>query len=530
MNHAQRRLSQLSGTLLIASPRMTWRTGRIKLSGLTLLGLLLAGCAAGPDFKKPDAPDISNLSRAPYTDTVSADHGKDAVAASAAQKLDPATFLSSTWWTSFDSAELDQLVREALTANPDLAATRATLTQASENVLAARGALFPIVSAGLDAQRQQTSGSDARIYNTVGASVDVSYNLDIAGGNRRALEALQASAEAQRFELEAAYQSLAGNVVNSAITAAAYREQIKATEDILTLQQSLLEILETQFEFGSISQAEVESQRASIAATRASLPPIQKSLALTHNQLAIYLGRFPSELSNTGFSLDNLKLPQALPISVPADIVRQRPDIRSAEATLHQAAAQVGVAAADELPQLTLTGSYGRDGNSFADLFNPGTVVWNLASSLTQRIFSGGIYRHQTKAAEAAFEAAGANYRSVVLSAFQDVADTLDALNFDAQTLKARVAAEQAADRSVTIAEEQYRAGGASYSTLLEAQKTLLSARVNRVEAQAARLADTVALYQALGGGWWNREGATEDQPSTPDADQPADTDTTPTP
>lgn len=479
---------------------------------VALATVLISGCMVGPDFSRPQAPTLQHYSADPLQRTVAASDQTE-LAAGAAQQLDHVLPVSARWWQSFDSATLNQLVAEAFRANPDLAAAQAALREASENMQAAHGALIPSISGGLDSKRQHSSSSGSsssnggRVYNTFNASVDVSYELDVFGGNRRAYEALQASHEYQQFELEASYLSLASNVVNAAISEASYREQIATTKDIIQLQQQLLDILQTQFEFGSISQADVESQVASIAATQASLPPLQKSLALLRNQLAVYLGKAPSELSMDPITLDQLTLPQQLPLSLPSDLVAQRPDIRASAALMHQAAAEVGVATANQLPQFGITGSYGSEGNTFAELFSPGTLVWNLASSITQSIFDGGIKRHQTRASEAAYDQAQASYRSVVLSAFQDVANVLDALNYDAQTLRARVIAEEAATRSEKIADEQYKAGGTSYSTLLDAQKTLLNARLLRVQAQAARLTDTVALYQALGGGWWNRSG-----------------------
>lgn len=470
-----------------------------------MFALLLTGCAAGPDFVRPEAPDILNYTPDPaLTATSSAP-----VQGGAVQRIARGRDIPGEWWQVFQSEPLNRLITEALKANPDLQAAQATLRQAQENAAAGRGALFPTVTASGSGTREKpstaTTGVRTPAYSLFNTSVDVSYDLDVFGGTRRNIEALQAAADYQRFQLEASYLSLTTNVVTAAIQVASFRAQIAATEDIVKAQRGQLEILRQRFALGGVSQADVASQEATVAQTEATLPPLQKQLAQQRNQLAIYLGRFPSQIDGDTFQLDQFALPHDLPLSLPSQLVQQRPDIRSAEAQLHQASANVGVAVANMLPQFSLSASYGSGALSFANLFSPGTIAWSLASSLVQTIFDGGTKLHQKRAAEAGFDAAAAQYRSTVLSAFQDVANSLHAVQYDADTLRAQLAAELAAQRSLTIARDQYQAGATTYATVLTAQAAYAQARISRIQAQAARFSDTAALFQALGGGWWNR-------------------------
>ncbi|MGK9165224.1 efflux transporter outer membrane subunit [Inquilinus limosus] len=477
---------------------------------MTAAALILAGCAVGPDFKRPDAPGVGQYTPGtPLAQTASAD-----VSGGVAQTIRNGRDIPGDWWRVFRSDTLNRLVAEALKANPDIQSAQAALRQAQENVAAEQGFLLPTISASGSGERAQSNttvstGTGSRtvtsVYNLYNASVDVSYDLDVFGGTRRNIESLQATADYQRFQLEASYLTISSNVVTAAIQEASLRAQIAATEEIIRTERAYLAILQQQFTLGGISQADVAAQQATVAQDEALLPPLQKQLAQQRNQLAVYLGRFPSEISGDDFELSSLTLPADLPLSLPARLVEQRPDIRSSEAQLHAASAKIGVAVANMLPQITLSASYGSGANSFGDLFSPGTVAWNLAGSIVQTIFDGGTLLHDKRAAEAGFDQAAAQYRSTVLSAFQDVADALHAIQYDADTLKAQLAAERAAQRSLDIARSQYQAGATTYTTVLTAQTNLLNARLSRIQAQAARMSDTAALYQALGGGWWNR-------------------------
>lgn len=492
----------------------------------SLLALILAGCAVGPDFQRPAAPGVGLYTPGtPLAQTASA-----AVPGGASQRIQTGRDIPGDWWRVFRSEPLNRLVAEALKANPDIQSAQAALRQAQENVAAGQGELFPTVTGSSSATREQsnstvstTAGSRTvtSVYNVTGASVDVSYDLDVFGGTRRNIESLQATADYERYQLEASYLTISSNVVTAAIQEASLRAQIAATEDIIKAERAFLGILQQQFSLGGISQADVASQQATVAQDEALLPPLQKQLAQQRNQLAVYLGRFPSEISGDDFELSGLTLPADLPLSLPSKLVEQRPDIRSSEAQLQAASAKIGVAIANMLPQITLSASYGSSANSFGNLFSPGTIAWSLAGQVVQTIFDGGSLLHDKRAAEAGFDQAAAQYRSTVLSSFQDVADTLHAIQYDADTLKAQLAAEQAAQRSLGIARSQYQAGATTYTTVLTAQTALLNARISRIQAQALRLSDTAALYQALGGGWWNRTdtpaGRKQPTPSLPE-------------
>jgi NodT family efflux transporter outer membrane factor (OMF) lipoprotein len=477
----------------------------------SLSALVLAGCAVGPDFLRPDAPGVAQYTPgSPLTQTSAAK-----VAGGTAQRIQNGRDIPGDWWRVFRSDSLDRLIAEALKANPDIQSAQATLRQAQENVAAGQGALFPTITGGGSGERQQTNSTGSSptggtrtvtsVFNVYNASVDVSYDLDVWGGTRRNIESLQATADYEQFQLEASYLTISSNVVTAAIQEASLRAQIDATQDIIKTERAFLAILQQQFTLGGISQADVAQQEAVVAQDEATLPPLQKQLAQQRNQLAVFLGRFPSEISGDDFQLSSLTLPADLPLSLPSKLVEQRPDIRSAEAQLHAASAKIGVAIANMLPQISLSGSYGSSASTFGNLFSPGTVAWSLAGSLVQTIFDGGTLLSEKRATEAGFDVAAAQYRSTVLSSFEDVANSLHAIQYDADTLKAQLAAEQAAQRSLNIARSQFQAGATTYTTVLTAQTSLLNARIGRIQAQALRLSDTAALFQALGGGWWNR-------------------------
>jgi NodT family efflux transporter outer membrane factor (OMF) lipoprotein len=340
------------------------------------------------------------------------------------------------------------------------------------------------------------------LYN---ASVNVSYALDVFGSTRRQVESAQAAVDAQRYQVEAVYLTLTGNVVTTAIREASLRAQLQATREVLKAQQQQLDVIEKQFGTGAIPKSTVLQQRTQVAQTLAILPPIEKSLAQTRHQLAVYAGRLPSEAGLPEFDLASLTLPSNLPLSLPSELARQRPDVRASEELLHQASAQIGVATANLYPQFQLTGTYGSTATRARDLFSTATNFWSVGAALTQPIFNGGSLRAQQRASVAAFDAAAAQYRSTVLGAFQNVADALRALEFDATTLEAQANAEALARQSLDLTTQQFRAGAVSFVTLLTAQQAWLQTHTALVQAQAARYADTAALFQALGGGWWNR-------------------------
>jgi NodT family efflux transporter outer membrane factor (OMF) lipoprotein len=403
------------------------------------------------------------------------------------------------------------MIKQGITDSPTLAAAQGALRKSEEDLRAVSGSiLYPAVNANLQAARQRISGNadvgPSDTFNLYNASVGVSYTLDLFGGGRRQIEAYQAQIDYQSYIYEATYLTLTANIVTAAIQEASLRAQLNATRDIIEIQQKQLDIIKKQFELGAVSKTAVLSQETEIAMTKAELPTMEKQLDLTRNALAVMIGQFPGNGKQLEFNLESMRLPEELPISLPSDLARQRPDVRASEALLHQASAVVGVATANLYPQITLSAGYGFQAISTDILFNGQSVVWNLGAGLLQPIFRGGELTARRKSAIAAYDQAAAQYRQTVLKAFQDVADVLRALESDARTLQAQAEAEDAAKSALALIEKQYELGAVSYPALLIAQRDYQKTRINVIAARAQRYADTAALFQALGGGWWNRK------------------------
>jgi NodT family efflux transporter outer membrane factor (OMF) lipoprotein len=470
--------------------------------------VLLSGCAVGPDFTPPPAPPVSGYTPdTPPAGTTSAADGQ----VGSAQKFVMGRDIPAEWWKVFHSKEIDALIVEALRANPSLKAAQAALWQAKENLYASAGALVPSVDGAASATRQQFSPAEfgltgaPEIFNLFQTTVNVSYTPDVFGGVRRQIEANAALAEYQRFELEATYLTLTANVVTAAIQEASLRGQIEATREILKAEDDQLAVVRNQFDAGAATRADVLQQESEVATTEATLPPLEKQLEQQRHVLLALIGHFPNEAGHDRLTLAMLRLPTSLPVSLPSQLVEQRPDIRAAQAQLHQTGAQIGVAIANRLPQLSLTAQYGNMALTPAELFTPGAVVWSIGAGVTQPLFRGFTLLHQERAAKAAYEMADAQYRNTVLTAFQNVADALRALQLDAATLKAQQHAVRVASDSFDLTRGQYRLGAITYVVLLNAQRSYQQARLALVTAQAARFADSAALFAALGGGWWNR-------------------------
>lgn len=469
--------------------------------------LLLPGCMVGPDFVPLEAPSVAGYVREgkPSATTSAETHAGEAQAFRSGRDL------PGDWWSIFRNRQINDFVAEAIQNHPDIAGAQAALRAARENVLAEQGALFPQVSASSSVTRELVSPASlgqtgsGSLFNLYNANVSVSYALDVWGGTRRQIEALQAQADYQRFQLEASYLSLTANVVTAAINDASLRAQIDATNDIIKSEQEQLTLVQRQFDLGAVARSDVLSQQSTLAQTQSTLPPLEKQLAQQRNQLMAYLGRLPSQDRGEHVSLASLTLPRNLPVSVPSALVRQRPDIASAEASLHKATATVGVDIANMLPQVKLTGSYGGSSLTPDKLFSPSSAAWSAAASVAQTVFDGGTLFHDKEAAIALREQAYASYKSTVITAFQNVADSLRAIQADAKTLKAQLAYERAAQDNLKISRSQYLSGAVTYPSVLTAQQNYQQAVIARVKAQAARFSDTAALYQALGGGWWNR-------------------------
>ena len=485
---------------------------------LSLLLIVLAGCTVGPDFVRPELAVDADYAKQAFTTTAQA----DIAAGGAAQRLIAGMDIPGQWWTLFRSPELNALVEEALRANPNVSAAQAALRQANERVYADQASLFPSVGANLSKTREKVTGAStgaasAPILTLSSASLNVSYAPDVFGGTRRQIESSTAQAQYQRFALEATYLTLTANVVNTAVNLASLRDQIAATGQIIQLQSDQLDLLQAQRRLGAIADTDVLTQQTALAQTRATLAPLQKRLAQTRNQLMAYLGRFPNQDKGERFNLASLHLPQELPLSLPSALVGQRPDVRSAEAQLHEASANIGVAVANQLPQFSITGSLGSTVTSGSQLFSAGSGVWSLAGAIAQPLFDAGALEHRKRAAVAAYDQSAAQYRGTVIAAFQDVANALRALEADAEALKQQVAAEQSAQASLALVQAQYRLGAVAYINLLTAQQTYQNTVLTRVQAQAVRYSDSAALFQALGGGWWNRRDVDPGTQGRPD-------------
>ena len=485
------------------------------LSRLNLLLLIftaaLSACAVGPDFKQPDPPKTSSYTEGPLSQKLTTAAG---VPGGTPQEFNEGADIEAQWWELYKSPELDALIKKALEQNPNLGAADAALRAAQENVNAQMGGqYFPQVGVGANAVRQKQPsavyglnyGTDT--YNLYNTSVNVTYKLDVFGGARRAVEGARAQAEVAQFQLEGAYLSLTGNVVTAAIKEAALRAQMQATEEILKAQTNLAEVTEKQLKIGTVNKVDLTSQQTLVASSQADLFNYERNLSFARNQLAVLVGEIPSNANITEFDLSNLHLPEKLPLSVPSTLVRQRPDIRAAEAQLKAQNAFVGVATANLLPQFNITGSIGAASLTSNNLFGPNSSLWSLGGGILQPLFQGGQLLAQRRGAIANYEKAAFQYQATVLSAFQEVANALRALETGALGLKAASDAERYAYETLDLVQQQYKLGTASYLAVLYYQNQYQQAKVKSVSAQATRFSDTAALFTALGGGWWNREG-----------------------
>jgi NodT family efflux transporter outer membrane factor (OMF) lipoprotein len=487
-----------------------FRTRILRLGGLiaTSALLLTAGCVVGPKFKKPAPPNVGGYTPTPISTTSSTAN----VAGGEAQHLVEGRDIPGEWWALFHSKPLNDLIERSLKANPDLKAAQAALIVARENVLAQRGAYYPSVTGGFSATWAKSANDLSPVTNTSALNyslympqVSVSFVPDVFGLNRRTVESLEAQEQQARFALAATHITLSSNVAAGAIQEASLRGQIDATRELITINTNMLEILRNQYAKGYASELDVAAQESQLAQVVATLPPLLKQLAQQRDLLAVLSGGFPNQDLIEKFELSSLQLPQELPVSLPSQLVEQRPDVRQAEENLHSASAQIGIAVANRLPNFALTADAGGMAVVLGRLFSGGSGFWDIGAGVTQPIFQGGTLLHRERAAQAAYTQAAEQYRSTVLTAFQNVADTLNALQQDADALKAAAAAKDASSVTLDLARKQYQSGYVSYLALLSAEQAYLQAVINLVQAQANRYADTAALFQALGGGWWNR-------------------------
>ncbi len=470
--------------------------------------LLTTGCAVGPNFKRSAAPNVPGYTPSLPTTTSSSPNVTGGEAQTFAQGRD----IPGDWWTLFHSKPLNDLIERALKNNPDLLSAQAALVVARENTLAQRGAYYPSVSGSFSATRAKTSNELSPVpnasvfqYSLFTPDASVSFVPDVFGLNRRTVESLKAQQEQARYAVAATNITLSSNVAAAAIQEASLRAQIDATNELVKINTNMLDVLRKQFEKGYVGRLDVAAQEAQLAQVAATLPPLLKQLGQQRDLLTVLSGGFPNEDLVEKFELSSLQLPQELPLTLPSKLVEQRPDVLQAEENLHSASALIGVARANRLPSFNLTGDIGSMALAFGDIFKAGNGFRDVGASVTQPVFEGGTLMHKERAARAAYVQADEQYRSTVLTAFQNVADTLHALEQDADGLKAAVAARDAAKVTLDLTTRQMQAGYVSYLALLSAEQSYQQAVINLVQAQANRYADTTALFQALGGGWWNR-------------------------
>jgi NodT family efflux transporter outer membrane factor (OMF) lipoprotein len=486
------------------------RSGRTGLWVAAVLSLM--GCTTvGPDFKQPAPPTVAG-----YTakDLPAQTAATPSIVLGDSQRFVSGQNVPAQWWQNFGSSKLNALIDQALRASPSLAAAQATLRQAQQSYEAEAGASqYPQVDADLGAQRQHSTNANfgqrggERTFSLYNAGIKVSYNLDVFGGNRRALESLAAQADYQRYQLEGARQTLAANIVTAAMAQAQYAAQIGATEAILAAQQSQVDIAHKRFELGAIARGDELSLQTQLEQTRASLPPLRNQLQQTNHLLAVLVGEAPGAANIPQFSLSDFTLPADIPLLVPSELVRQRPDIQASEALLRAANADYGVAISKSYPQINLSASLATQALATSSLFGPGSMIWSLVGQVAQPLFNGGL-QAGVNAKQASFDAAAANYQQSVLQGLRNVADVLRALDNGAQTLQALAAANAAAQTALDLIQQQYQLGSVSYLQLLTAQQQAQQTRVNLIAAQTQRLSNTAALYQAMGGGWANTTNA----------------------
>ena len=473
------------------------------------MALLLAGCAVGPDYRRPDPPVADH-----YLEP------RDDARLRSAALVVPAD-IPADWWALFGSPQLDALVRAGLANSPTVASAQAALRVAIENRRAQQGAWLPTAGVSYSATRQKIAdpvasplASNAQLFTLDTAQLNVSWTPDLFGGNRRQVESLQAQADGLRWTVEATYLTLSSNLVVAAITASGLRAQIDATKSLIASQTDVLQRYRQLQSLGENSTLDVTQQESQLATLEASLPPLAKQLALQRDQIKALAGALPDGAGFDDIPLEQLKLPEPLPLTLPSTLVDHRPDVLAAEQQLRSASADIGVAAAARLPDVTLgVNSWGSSALSLAKLFGPGTAFWTLAGSASQTLFDGGALKHREDAARAAYDEAAAQYRGTVINAYQNVADALQAVHADADALAANQRAQDAAARTLAIARRQLELGDVSTLAVIAAEQAFQQSTLATVQARVNRLADAAALLQALGGGWWNRPAVAAAQP-----------------
>lgn len=474
------------------------------LSGICII-VLVCGCAVGPNFHRPQTPPVTRYVNGKQPIETIAVNGS-------AQRFDIGKTVAADWWRLFQSSALDEVIVEAIANNPGLEAAEASLRSSENNLRSGYGIFYPSVDAeaGVTRERYTPAGIGPKLpgslFNLFTLSTSVSYALDIFGGQRRLIEGLHAQVDIARANEQAAYLALTSNIVNTVIARAAYRAEVRATQQLIALQKEQVRLAEVQSRAGTVPYSTVLSLRSQLAAYEATIPQLEQKSTQSAHLLVALTGHVPVDWKAPDVALTDLTLPADLPVSLPSTLVRQRPDILAAEATAHAASANIGMATAALLPNLTLNGGLEAASNSASLLFPANGKSWSIGADLTAPLFEGGTLWFKRKAALDNYREAMALYRQTVLGAFEQVADALRALDHDAQTLLAENESLATAEQALRLIQANYQAGLATYLEVLNADAQYHQATIADIQANAVRYQDTVALFAALGGGWWNLE------------------------
>lgn len=466
-----------------------------------LISVVLAGCTVGPNFTPPPAPSDNA-----YNATAAA---PPVIKGEPAQRIAVGERIASDWWALYKSPALDALVKQAIERNRDLAVAHANLGAAQDVAAAARGGLFPQLDLGASAERQRLSFAafglkmPAATFNVFSVGPTVSYSLDPFGRNRRLVEEREAQTDVAQYQVTAAYLSVTGNAITDAIEIAALNAQIAAANDVIADDSNLLALVQRSVTAGSATELDVESARSQLAADRTLVPPLEQRLSITRHVLTVLVAETPGTWTSPDFNLESLTLPVDVPVSLPSALVHQRPDILAAEAELHAASAEIGVATAQLYPDITLTASVEQIASVPHLLLTAGSNVWNFGAGVTAPLFHGGALLAQKHAAEQNFESARASYQQVVLQSFAQVTDALDALSHDTQLLGEQRAALASSRRSLDLTRRAYEAGEVALLQVLDASRLYQRARLGYAQVEAQRYLDTAELFLAMGGGWW---------------------------
>jgi NodT family efflux transporter outer membrane factor (OMF) lipoprotein len=480
--------------------------------------LVAAACTVGPDFKPPEKPPEQSYTPAGAAEKTAGD-----------QRFALGQKITGDWWTLYRSDPLTQVLEQAVAGNRSLVAAKATLAAALEQVNVARGGLYPQVDLGANATRQRNNGAQLGVaklppqfppyFNVFRIGPTVSYALDVFGGTQRAIEQSEALADAQDYQLDAAYLTLTGNAVLQALTIASLRAQIATVEGIIADDQRNLDLVQTEVRAGVATQLDIETATSQLASDRTLLAPLRQQVSVARHALAVLVGKAPSDWVPPDFDLDKITLPAELPLSLPSELVRQRPDLLAAEAQLHAASAAIGVATAQLYPKITLSAALTQQAISLDTLFHGANNIWSIAGGLTTPIFHGGELEAEKRFTEDQFNATLATYEQTVLQAFGQVADVLEALGHDAELLAEQQNALRATEASLNLTRRSYTIGNVGILQVLDAQRLVEQARLGYVRAKAQRYLDTAQLFVAMGGGWWDwrdRGGATPAPTVTP--------------